>query len=68
MQLHPAVIDIDLPIIVNELLPQFKAKSEETDWDTGLFDTWLKNAKLPAGAKEKIAEMTKKVSETFRVK
>ena len=52
----------------HELLPQFKAKSEETDWDTGLFDTWLKNAKLPAGAKEKIAEMTKKVSETFRVK
>ena len=52
----------------NELLPQFKEKSEETDWDTGLFDNWLKTAELPAGAKEKIAEMTKRAAETFRIK
>ena len=51
-----------------ELLPQFKEKSEETDWDTALFENWLKNAELPSGAKEKIADMTGRAGETFRVK
>ena len=51
-----------------ELLPQFKEKSEETDWDTALFENWLKHAELPHGAKEKIADMTARASETFRVK
>ena len=51
-----------------ELLPQFKEKSEETDWDTALFENWLKHAELPPGAKEKIADMTARASETFRVK
>ena len=50
------------------LLPQFKQGAEDMDWDTALFEKWLRTAKLPPGAGEKIADMTRRAGETFRLK
>ncbi len=54
--------------VFNELLPQFRKGTEDIDWDTALFEKWLKTAKLPQGAAEKIADMTRRAGETFQLK